>query len=125
MRHSPLIRRLSVLVSAGALAFGVMGFGPAQAHIASYQSTVTIQPKFRGSVNSNRRCIRNRTVVVKKVRPGPDRTVGRASTGSRGQWGLRRPGANGRYYAIVVKEVRGGYQHAHRCGRDRSQTIRV
>jgi hypothetical protein len=125
MKHSPLIRRASVLFCAGALATGLMGFEAAQAHRASYRSTVTIQPKFQGSVNSNRRCIRNRTVVVKKVRPGPDRTVGRASTGPRGRWGLRRPGANGRYYAIVRQEVRGGYAHAHRCRSDRSRTIRV
>jgi hypothetical protein len=88
--------------------------GQAQARAAS---RVTIRDRFRGRVTSSRRSCRvNRRVIVKKVRPGRDRTVGSDRTNNRGRWRLRRPNANGRFYAQVNRNAA--------CRGDRSRTIR-
>jgi hypothetical protein len=69
------------------------------------RSTITIRGKFRGRVNSVRNpCERRRRVVLKKVRPGPDRTVGRDRTNAQGRWRINKPNAKGRFYARAVKK---------------------
>ena len=97
----------------------------AQAHNRNFASRVTISPKFNGDVNSNRRCRGNRRVVLKKKTPGPDDTKGSDTTGPGGNWRISKPRANGRFYAVVTRDVRGGYGHRHVCESDRSGTIRV
>ena len=49
------------------------------------------------------RCMYQRSVKLKKVRPGPDRVVARFHTDSAGEFRRSRPGSAGRYYAVAAK----------------------
>jgi hypothetical protein len=99
------------------------------AHNASFDSSVSInydRPNFKGRVSSSRdRCERDREVSVFKVRTGPDRLIGTDTTNDNGRYSVPKPGARGRFYARVSREVFGGYGHRHECEADTSGTIRV
>ena len=99
------------------------------AHDARYDSSVSIRydrPNFEGRVRSERDfCENNRTVQVFKVRRGVDRLIGQDQTNKNGFYSVRKTGARGRFYAKVVRDVRGRYQHNHICKGDTSGTIRV
>jgi hypothetical protein len=84
-------------------------------------STITIRGKFNGRVRSGAGfCRRSRRVVLKKVRPGPDRTVGRDRTNRRGVWRINKPNARGRFYARAQRK-----QNANvTCTPARSRTVR-
>jgi hypothetical protein len=80
-------------------------------------SAVTIRGKFRGRVKSSLgACRRGRRVLVKKVRSGPDATVGTDRANRRGKWRVRKPNARGRFYAQVRKNAQ--------CRGDRSKIVR-
>jgi hypothetical protein len=99
------------------------------AHNASFDSSVSInhdRPNFKGRVSSEReRCERDREVSVFKARKGPDRLIGTDTTNDNGRYVVPKPGARGRFYAKVAREVFGGYGHRHVCEADTSGTIRV
>jgi hypothetical protein len=99
------------------------------AHNASFDSNVSIDydpPNFEGRVRSERdRCERGRTVSVFKKRDGDDRLIGSDTTNDNGFYSVSKPGARGRFYAVVAREVFGGYGHRHVCQGDTSGTIRV
>jgi hypothetical protein len=60
---------------------------------------------FRGRVGSARpKCVRSRKVVVKKLRPGRDQTVGRDRTNRKGRWSVPRKHAHGRFYAKAKRK---------------------
>ncbi len=84
-------------------------------------------PAFKGKAGSGRReCKQGRTVLLKKVVPGPNRTVGQDTTNRRGNWRIVKRRARGRFYAVVRGETKtadGGATLV--CGRDRSVTIRI
>jgi hypothetical protein len=85
------------------------------------ESRIGIRGKFRGKVRSPRNaCERRRTVVLKKRRPGPDRTVGRDRTNRKGVWRIRKPNARGRFYARVQRQEK----RRVICLGDRSKTVR-
>jgi hypothetical protein len=68
-------------------------------------STITIKGKFRGKVKSAKgKCRKNRTVILKKVRPGSDKTVGTDKTNAQGKWKIKRPNAKGRFYAKAQRK---------------------
>jgi hypothetical protein len=65
-------------------------------------SRITIKGRFRGRVKSPAdECKPGREVVLKKRRPGPNKTVGTDTTGNRGRWRISKPNAHGRFYAKV------------------------
>jgi hypothetical protein len=101
----------------------------ASAHNASFASSVSIDydgTNFEGRVQSERnRCERGRTVSVFKALEGPDRLIGTDETNDNGFYSVPKPGAQGRFYAQVAREVFGGYRHSHVCQGDTSGTIRV
>ena len=82
---------------------------------------------FKGKVASSRReCKQGRRVVLKKVTPGPNRTVGTDRTNNRGNWRIVKRRARGRFYAIVKQQTKTAASGATLiCGRDRSVTIRI
>jgi hypothetical protein len=85
------------------------------------ESRIGIRGKFRGKVRSPRNaCERRRTVVLKKVRPGRDRTVGRDRTNLRGVWRINKPNATGRFYARVQRQEK----RRVICLADRSKIVR-
>jgi hypothetical protein len=96
-------------------------------------STVSIRHqasphRFRGRVSSARgRCRRGRRVVVKKVRRGPDRIVGRDLTNRRGRWSEpHNRGGEGRYYARAGRKAfTNTFGDTIICRRARSSTIGV
>ena len=79
--------------------------------------------EFRGAVSSQETdCERGRRVIVKKVRRGPDRSVGNTLTNRRGRYVVRVNRADGRYYAKATRsEVAGNVV----CLPARSRTIRA
>jgi hypothetical protein len=100
----------------------------------SSKSTITIRydsdshgGTFKGAIaNSKNKCVKGRHVTLKRVRRGPDQTVGTDSSNRSGNWAIREPGASGRYYAKVSGSrytKRDGFRHT--CGGDKSVTIRV
>jgi hypothetical protein len=80
------------------------------------QSQVTIRGSFKGQVVSEAaRCEKNRRVVLKKKRPGKDRTVGSDITNRFGNWKIRKRNPNGRFYAQI--------RRTRRCTGDKSPTV--
>lgn len=61
---------------------------------------------FRGRVGSPRpKCVSSRKVVVKKLRPGRDKTVGRGRSDRDGRWRVARKHAHGRFYAKAKRKA--------------------
>jgi hypothetical protein len=58
---------------------------------------------WRGRVGASQ-VVRSRKVVVKKLRPGPDQTVGRDRTNRKGRWRVPRKHAHGRFYAKAKRK---------------------
>ena len=95
-------------------------------------STITItyeagkSPKFAGKVGSDEAmCKRARDVTIKKVRKGADRTVGKATTNTKGVYTVPARQAKGRFYAKVSKAtVENDDGQTITCSPARSKTIR-
>lgn len=82
---------------------------------------------FRGKVGAARTtCKRDRKIVVRKLRPGPNPVVGRTKTNRFGNWKLRRPNAGGRFYGVAKRQA---FTNAAGdkivCTKDRSIRIRA
>jgi hypothetical protein len=61
---------------------------------------------FKGRVRSSvGGCERGRQITLKKEKRRSDGTVGRTRSNRRGVWKLRKPRANGRFYAVVARKV--------------------
>jgi hypothetical protein len=122
--------RARAAVSLLGLALPLASAAPVAAHSFTADSTITIHyqdGRFFGSVRSEReRCERRgRNVKLIKVRPGADKVVGSTETNRNSRWSIRKPNADGRYYAKVTKRRNSRYGHNHVCKGDRSRTIRV
>lgn len=98
----------------------------------AYARTVTIRHRprlaaFTGGVHSPRRgCYVRSDVVVKQVREGSDRIVGRDATDSEGKWRVNGGGRAGRYYAVVLySRFTPNNGDFVECLRNRSVTIRI
>ncbi|MGH2807756.1 MAG: hypothetical protein ACRDKT_10835 [Actinomycetota bacterium] len=84
--------------------------------------------RFSGAVRSEENaCERGRRVILKKVKRGPDKTVGRTRTNPRGRWSIKEEGARGRYYAKTPKRNvdPAGAGPRFECGAAKSRTIRA
>jgi hypothetical protein len=80
------------------------------------QSQVTIRGSFKGQVVSEAaKCEKHRRVLLKKKRPGKDKTVGSDRTNNAGNWRIRKANPNGRYYAKIKR--------TRRCTGDKSPTV--
>ena len=93
-----------------------------------HPSEITIKyvaPAFKGVVKTATKCKGQRQVVVRRIRKGPDLLIGRDTTGADGKWSVREPGANGRYYAKVLKRAFTSSGTQIVCRGDRSVTRRV
>lgn len=81
------------------------------------ESSVTIRGSFKGQVISEATlCKRDRKVLLKKKRPGPNPTVGKDRTNNRGNWRINKQNPNGKYYAKINRNKN--------CKGDRSPTVR-
>lgn len=98
----------------------------------SCKSTITIaydggrNPKFTGKVGSAEpMCKRARDVTVKKIKRGPDQTVGKAVTNAKGKYTVPARNGNGRFYSQVKKStVEDDEGNAIECRAARSRAIR-
>ena len=93
-----------------------------------HASEITIRyvtPAFKGIVKTATKCKDQRQVVVRRIRQGPDALVGRDTTGADGKWNVRESGADGRYYAKVLKRSFTSSGNQIVCQGDRSETRRV
>jgi hypothetical protein len=71
-------------------------------------STVTLTRSLRGTVrSSDPSCEQGRRIVVKQVRPGRDRVVGRDRSETSGAYRVSSSRTTGRFYAIAKKKVDG------------------
>jgi len=96
----------------------------------TYRSRVTIDHNsagFYGDVSSPKgKCERWRRVLVRKIRKGPDLTVGKTNTKKSARWTLAsRDTPRGRYYAKVVKRVFTQNETEVTCRGARSDPVRV
>ena len=58
-----------------------------------------------GSVGSeHNRCTRWRTVLIKKQRPGKNKTIARDRTNGSSDWVMHHGDLNGKYYAVALKK---------------------
>jgi hypothetical protein len=123
--------RVKVLVTIAALGLAIPGslLGSALAHSFDAPSSVTIKATadgFKGHVDSGQsKCIAGRTVKVKKRVDGPDKTIGKDTTGSQGKYSVPANNPHGRYYAKVLRSESTSYGHSHICEAARSDTIHV
>ena len=82
--------------------------------------------EFSGRVRSDEdACESGRKVLLKKKRPGRDKTVDTTVTNDRGTWRVPVRRANGRYYAQTPQERVASDQGRVTCGAARSTTIKV
>lgn len=96
----------------------------------AYSSETTINyngKAFTGKVKSNlKKCRRDRSMLLKKQKPGKDKTVGKDRTNRTGGYKIREPKANGTYYTVAkVKRFTDGSGRPVTCGQDRSKKKRV
>lgn len=81
-------------------------------------------PRFLGRMfDEEPRCQAHRMVRVKRVRPGPDRLIGRDRTDRRGNWEVPHTNARGRFYATARRAERYDGKQAIACPANRSVTI--
>ncbi len=80
-----------------------------------------------GDVNSHMRwCVRNRTVALRKVRDGRDKTLATMKSGRRGWFAFGLGDWHGRFYAAAqFKERTYGIDGHDMCWRGRSRKIRL
>lgn len=78
---------------------------------------------FAGGVDAaKKRCEKNRLVKIKKPGKG---VIGKDRTNKAGKWNLRRPNAEGRFFALVMaKKYTNQQGETFRCTRDRSRSFR-
>ena len=82
--------------------------------------------RFKGSVaTSKRKCARNRTVVIFKVKKGRDKKVGTDKTSRGGNYRVTENNARGKYYARVLQKRIVTNTVILNCQRDKSPTTRV
>jgi hypothetical protein len=100
--------------------------------ILSFGSTATIRHSidphvFRGTVSSeDERCVAGRTVQIKRVQDGADRTVGTGTTGSNGGYRIAHTvGGEGRYYARATQRTFTDDIDSITCTAANSQQVRV
>ncbi len=85
------------------------------------KSRVSIAKRFKGKVRSRAgKCESRRKVVLKKVRKGPDRRIGRDRTNKRGGYRIAKPGTKGRVYAVAKRKK----LPTKICKKARSRTVR-
>lgn len=82
---------------------------------------------FKGAVSSSMEmCLDQRKVVLKRVRPGRNATLGEDLTNSDGIWRIPWDARRGRYYAVMPRAIRVSEQDQEmRCLLDRSVTVRI
>ena len=81
---------------------------------------------FKGIVSSlASQCERNRPVLIKKVRRGPDRTIARRLSDGRGRFSAVKRRVRGRFYAVAPPRTIETPTVITQCERGRSNTIRV
>lgn len=87
---------------------------------------VRLNRRLRGSVRSKvARCKADRKVVLKKVRKGRDRVIGRARTNDAGKFRIKKRSAKGRLYAVAKKKAfNNNDQTITVCKQGRSKRVR-
>jgi hypothetical protein len=88
------------------------------------QSTVTLTRRLSGKVrSSDPACLEGRKIVVKKVRRGRDRVVGRDVSAGSGAYRIRAKNLKGRFYAIAKRKV-GAAAGGGTCLKARSKKVK-
>jgi hypothetical protein len=78
-----------------------------------------------GKLRSGRAtCRSNKVVKLMKVRPGPDRVLGKDRTDSEGEYlFVRKPFSDQTVYTKFSGTLQTSYGHSHRCRRSRSDNL--
>jgi hypothetical protein len=133
------VSRAKVLLAAGAVLLGLVPQGaqaghdcrehyPAGTRCADSDVTIRQNPDeafFAGRVVSHMRwCERERVVVLREVKQGPDPRVGKTRTNREGRWRIDVSVGQGRFYGVArFKERRYGIDSHDICYRARSRSI--
>jgi hypothetical protein len=62
---------------------------------------------------------------VRKVRKGPDKLVGKATTNAKGKWSVPEADPHGRFYAKVLKRIFMQGDNEVTCGGAKSKVLKV
>ena len=85
------------------------------------KSRVSIAKRFTGKVRSRAgKCESRRRVVLKKVRKGPDRKIGKDRTNKGGTYRITKRGMKGQVYAVAKRKK----LPTKICKKARSRTVR-
>jgi hypothetical protein len=114
------------LLALAAFLLAVILSPAANAHVKSFNATLTLQYKantetFFGTLGTNRRCKGGRLVSLFDA--DTNAVVGTDTTGPNGRYSIEFEADGGFYYAQVLPVIRGGYGHVHTCEGDISRTI--
>lgn len=98
------------------------------AHDAKFDTDISIdcgENACAGDIQSKKgACVRQRSVSLYKRRDGkPDKFLGSDKSSDTGRWRVKH-GRDGRFYAVVAADVKGGYAHTHRCRKATSGVAR-
>jgi hypothetical protein len=92
---------------------------PAGATLAG--ATIVVYGRLR---SGHATCRSNKVVKLMKVRPGPDRLLGKDRTDSEGEYlFVRKPFADQTVYTRFSGTLQTSYLHSHRCRRSRSDNL--
>jgi hypothetical protein len=97
---------------------------PGETHAASLTIDYN-RGVFSGEVRSAAKCETQRKIVLRKVRKGPDRIVGRDTTNAKGKWAISVDKAHGKYYAKALKRIFTEDDHEVTCKGATSDRVRV
>ena len=130
--------RLRVLALACGLVLALVPLGSASAHVAKFDTTLTIEKTPSGPVSSGdavlvhgklkpSKCDDGQKVTLFKVRSGSDKKLGSDRIDSDGEYSFAlRPQSDMNVYTKVAKKViLSNYEHTHTCTKDRSNTISI
>jgi hypothetical protein len=125
MTRSTRKARWAVLVTGAGLALGVAMPATAGAAEPTHLTITKKLPRFVGHVESTvRRCEQDRTVILFRKEPGPNKRVGRDHSEDSGRWAIdveRERFQPGTYYAVAPRATRGAVD----CARDRTRDVRA
>lgn len=97
----------------------------AAATIKRVKSRLTLEKRFKGRVRAGKSvCKKKRKVVLKKVKKGRDRTVGRDKTNRRGVYKIFKRRAKGRYYTKMKHREVAKNGNIINCTKARSKTVK-
>jgi hypothetical protein len=117
-----------LVVGLALVALGSLAFGTLSPSASGVTTSVTIAPRFLGTVSATSGCQAGREVVVKRVKRGKDKVIGVVTSENDGDWALPTNRQRGRYRAVAKARVNSGTGYGYAgvsCDKGKSPTIKL